>query len=214
MGRGSQSGARTLVTQGTVDMFAKYTVLPFISVCLLLAGSQVKVLLAPEPVKELPPTTGLHKLTSVSASQAASLCRADEQILFSCKVADARKLVSVCGSKWLDAKRGYVQYRFGRVGALELEFPRGREATQGAFRYMHYFRAQVDRTELSFENGGYRYVLYDYYEGDVRPAIKEAGVRVSPPGGEQEAVEIKCRGGAVSRLGVLSSVVPNDEEGE
>jgi hypothetical protein len=142
------------------------------------------------------------------------LCRADEQVLFSCKVADGSKFASVCGSKRLDAKLGYVQYRFGKVGALELEFPQGIEGTQREFRYAHYFRARVDRTELSFERGGYRYSLYDYYEGDVKPVVEEAGVRVTPPGGEQKAVELRCRGRVVSRLGVLSSVVPIDEDSE
>ena len=193
-----------------VSITIKHTRFPLLLICLLLAAPQVKVSPAPKRVQEQPPTLRPRKSTSVRASRATSLCRADEQTLFSCKVADT-KFASVCGSRRLDAKRGYVQYRFGRVGALEFEFPRAREATQRAFRYAHYFRARVDRTELSFESGGYSYVLYDYYEGDVRPVIKEAGVRVSAPGGGQEAVEIRCRSGVVSRLGLLSSVVPGED---
>ena len=176
----------------------KLATLVILAACALLAGARANAPLNPEPAPR-PPT---------------SLCRAGEQVLFSCKVADGPKFVSVCGSNRLDAKRGYVQYRFGRVGALELEYPQGLEETQRAFRYAHYFRAQVDRTELSFERGGYKYALYDYYEGDVRPVIAEAGVRVTRPGGEGEAVEIKCRGRATSRLGLLSDVVPVEEGGE
>lgn len=134
--------------------------------------------------------------------------------VFSCKVADGPKFASVCGSRLLDAERGYVQYRFGRSGAPELQFPQGRVETQKAFRYAHYFRARVDRTELSFERGGYKYSLYDYYEGDVKPVVSEAGVRVIQAGGGRGAVELRCRGRAVSRLGVLSSVVPNDTDSE
>lgn len=154
----------------------------------------------------------LHRLKGISPPPIGSLCRRDEQILFSCKVADGTKFASLCGSRSLDAKRGYVQYRFGTARALELIFPQDLKGTQNAFRYLHYFRAQVDRTEVSFESGGYRYALYDYYEGDVRPVISGAGIRVTPPG--REPVEIKCRGKVVNRLGVLSDVVPNDESDE
>jgi len=161
-----------------------------------------------------PPVLRLRKPGNASRQPATSLCRIDEQVLFSCKVADGSKLISLCGSRQLVAKTGYVQYRFGKVGALELQFPQKLEDTQAAFRYAHYFRAQVDRTELRFENGAYKYALYDYYEGDVRPEIKAAGVRVTPPGKERGEVEIKCRGRAVSHLGVLSSVVPTAEDSE
>jgi hypothetical protein len=35
----------------------------------------------------------------------------------------------------------------------------------------------VDRTEVTFHNQNYTYVLFSYYENDINPPIKEAGVR-------------------------------------
>lgn len=191
-----------------------YSIVLLLAFCALLVGAQAKAPLTPRPAVPSSPAMSGREAGGGGRPQANSLCRADEQVLFSCRVGDGPKLASVCGSRRLDAKQGYVQYRFGRAGALELEFPQEREGTQGAFRYAHYFRARVDRTELSFERGGYRYALYHYYEGDVRPAAEEAGVRVSRPGGAGEATEIRCRGRAINRLGILSSVVPNDEDSE
>jgi len=138
-----------------------------------------------------------------------TLCRGEEQIFFSCPVAASAKIVSLCGSKTIDARRGYLQYRFGRGGALELQYPRERANTQRVFRYAHYFRAQVDRTEITFDNQDFRYVVFDYYEGDVRPGIKEAGVRVTRHRSEQETV-LKCSDNPISRLGNLESIIPRD----
>jgi hypothetical protein len=36
----------------------------------------------------------------------------------------------------------------------------------------------MDHTEISFDSQGYRYTIYDYYEGDAKPAMAVAGVRV------------------------------------
>src|SRR5712691_7480717 len=79
-----------------------------------------------------------------SALQANSLCAKDEHIIFSCAVKRTAKLpakiVSLCASRDLDKERGYLQYRFGLPGKVELEFPKGRQGTQQQFRYSHYLR--------------------------------------------------------------------------
>lgn len=141
-----------------------------------------------------------------------SLCRAEEQIFFSCPVTRSSKLISLCGSKSLDARRGYLQYRLGRPGAVELQFPRDRANTQRVFRHAHYFRAQVDRTEVTFDNEGYRYVVFDYYEGDIKPAVRESGVRVRRHGANTNETELTCDGKPTSKLGGLESIVPRDND--
>jgi hypothetical protein len=117
--------------------------------------------------------------TVQSDSLAMSLCRSEEQIFFSCPIEASVKTVSLCGSRTIDSRRGYIQYRFGRAGAVELQFPRDRANTQRVFRYAKYFRAEVERIEITFDAEDYRYVLFDYY-GDVKPAIRKAGVRITP----------------------------------
>ena len=164
-------------------------------------------------------TVGFTVIGSPLSSQARaeppavpSLCRNEEQIIFSCAVARSPRIVSICGSKLLDHRNGYLQYRFGRVGAVELQFPRDRANTQIAFRYAHYFRAQVDRTEITFHNQNYTYVLFSYYENDINPPIKEAGVRVTRHNSDGTEAELKCRENPVSHIGVLESVIPRDND--
>jgi hypothetical protein len=105
-----------------------------------------------------------------------------------------------------------LQYRFGRAGEIELEFPKGRQNTKGMFRYAHYIRPRVDRSEVTFENDGYEYALFDYYEGEGGPAASEKGVRVTSPGNKPKEVVLRCLGAATSNLGALSEVIPCDKE--
>jgi hypothetical protein len=141
-----------------------------------------------------------------------TLCRAEEQNFFTCIVTGSAKVISLCGSKSLDARRGYLQYRFGKPGAVELQYPRDRANTQRVFRYAHYIRAQVDRAEITFDNEGYSYVIFDYYEGDIKPSVRESGVRIRRHGPNTKETELTCDGKPTSKLGSLESIVPRDND--
>lgn len=156
--------------------------------------------------------TGVLFLCAVSPAMAASsLCDgATEQVIFSCKVKRGAKMVSVCASKLLSDKAGYVQYRFGVPGKVELEFPADRKGSQKLFSYAHYFRFQVDRSQLSFENGGYAYAIYDDYEGDSGPPTTSVGLTVTAPGGKEQ--NLPCAAPVTNHLGKLESVVACDGE--
>lgn len=155
---------------------------------------------------------GYGSAAAQSKAPTLSLCRGDEQVLFNCVVAGSTKLISLCAAKSLDHRRGYVQYRYGKPGAVERQFPQARANTQLGFRYARYFRAQVDRTEISFDNHGYRYTIFDYYEGDVTPAMAVAGVRIGKHGAEGRETELQCRGKPTSKLGSLETVIPRDQD--
>jgi len=135
----------------------------------------------------------LQPQATLSAGQAAlqndssSLCRAEEQIIFSCAVAPGARTVSLCASRILDHRRGYLQYRYGKPGVVEQQFPRERANTQMAFRYAHYVRAQAERSEITFDHNDYRYVIFDYYEGDSQRPMRQAGVAVQRHGNRQNA---------------------------
>src|SRR5258708_10855373 len=113
-------------------------------------------------------TAGANRLLSAAPTaspepgvpQLNTLCAKDERGIFSCPVKRAAKIVSVCASKDLTNDHGYLQYRFGLPGEIELEFPRDRKGTQEKFHYTHYFRAQVDLTEISFTIEGYEYSVF------------------------------------------------------
>jgi hypothetical protein len=147
----------------------------------------------------------------LSALQPNSLCARDERIIFSCPVKRAAKIVSVCASKDLTSERGYLQYRFGLPGKIELEFPKERSGTQEKFHYTHYFRAQFDLTEINFTIDGYEYQVFDDYNGEEKPAVSSQGVSVTAPGKPKE-VSFVCRTKPKADYSTLQDVLPHDQE--
>ena len=141
--------------------------------------------------------------------QAGSLCESAEKIVFSCAVGKTSKIVSLCSSKDLTKEKGYLQYRFGLPGKIELEFPKQREQTQAAFKYSHYFRAQFDQTEISFTSDGFEYAIFDDYNGEQKPAQHDQGIRITAPGGKETT--LNCRGKAKAQYGDLAEVYPEPE---
>ena len=150
--------------------------------------------------------TGTTPAMNVPQLQAGSLCGKEEKIVFNCTTAKTAKIVSLCSSKELTKDKGYLQYRFGLPGKIELEFPQQRENTQTAFKYSHYFRAQFDQTEISFTSGGYEYAIFDDYNGEQKPVRHEQGIKITPPNGKE--VTLTCRGKAKAQYGDLAEVFP------
>lgn len=149
-------------------------------------------------------------LAAGQALQPNSLCARDERIIFSCPVKKPLKIVSLCASKNLSAEQGYLQYRFGLPGKVELEFPKERTGTQQKFQYTHYFRAQVDLTEISFSNNGYEYQITDDYNGEEKPAQSIQGIMVTAPGKPKE-VSLACRTKPKADYSDLQAVLPNGQ---
>ena len=141
-----------------------------------------------------------------------TLCQKDERVLFSCPVRGGMKFVSLCSSRELSEKEGYLQYRFGRAGNVELEFPAQRVHTQTMFRYSYYFRYQVERTTVSFNKHGYIYTIFDDYEGDSKPKMHQRGVQVTPPIAGQKVTTLMCYGATIGNLSDLKSIVPCDKD--
>ena len=148
-------------------------------------------------------------LMTVAPPQPRSLCNTDERIVFNCTTKQSEKIVSVCASRSLTKDKGYIQYRFGIPGKIELEFPQTRAQTQQAFKYSHYFRAQFDQTEISFTSNGYEYSIFDDYNGEERPARSEQGVRVTPPNNGKE-VTLSCRSRAKADYSNLGDVLATE----
>jgi len=152
---------------------------------------------------------------AASIVQTPSHCGASETIIFSCRVKGSPKILSLCSSKHLSKNAGYLQYRFGRPGAVELTFPEDKRNSQAQFLYERYFRFQVDRTEVSFKNGEYKYSIYDAYEGEEKPARTYRGVSIEYEGGGGKTVEshdLNCTGPVISQLQKLQEVIPCDKD--
>jgi len=141
--------------------------------------------------------------------QTSSLCGKGEKVVFSCALKSSTKTVSLCASDKLTKSEGYLQYRFGLPGKIELEYPKDRSKPDQAFHYNHYFRAQVDLTEISFSIDNYTYTVFDSYNGEEKPAISEEGLTVTRPNSEKD-VTYACRGRAKVDFGAISQILTND----
>lgn len=157
------------------------------------------------------PVNSNSETRAFTAAPSRTLCTRDERVIFSCPVKKPAKIVSVCASKDLTRDRGYLQYRFGLPGKVELEFPKDRKGTQQKFQYTHYFRARVDLTEINFTIDGYQYQVFDTYQGEEKPAISEQGVSVTAPGKPKE-VSFVCRTKPKADYADLQAVIGSDQE--
>jgi len=150
-----------------------------------------------------------------SFSFGSSHCTSNETIYFTCNSGKNNKTLSLCGSKNLNTRESYLNYRFGKLNKIEMNFPESKKDSLNQFFYAYYFRAQVDRSEINFENKGTKYSLFKYYENEEIPGfppepIDESGVSVKPNGGKQ--IEIKCHGKVEHRLYELRKFIPCDKE--
>ena len=137
-----------------------------------------------------------------------SLCTKDEKVVFSCSLRRSTKIVSLCSSQKLTKDAGYLQYRFGTPGKIELEFPDVRDESRKAFKYSHYFRAKVDSTEVSFSRSGYTYAVFDEYNGEEKPVVSEQGLTVTAENSKKE-VKYLCRIKPTADYGALPEVFEN-----
>lgn len=66
-------------------------------------------------------------------------------------------------------RTGYIVYRFGRPGKIELVYPTDRTNSWKSFDYAYYFRGGgaandgLDLNYLSFTNHGWKYTVYEEY---------------------------------------------------
>lgn len=108
-----------------------------------------------------------------------SLCQADERAWFSCET-QSGKLISFCGSPDLKAKKAYVQYRFGRRGAVELEWPARQSLRRDRLRLNGSLRGPCD--DIFFIRGKHRYDVLICLKSEV-VGSKRTGRKVAGPAG-------------------------------
>lgn len=151
-------------------------------------------------------------LLPLAASAGNSLCAPNEQVLFSCPAGKAGRMLSLCASSRLERGTGYLQYRYGTIGNVEFTYPESATGSQEKFRYAHYFRFQNDRTQVSFANRGFNYVIFTSHDGEARPEIEEQGVLVSSTTQPEQEKRIPCKRPATETLARLAAILPCDEE--
>lgn len=154
---------------------------------------------------------GFAAENAAAQKKAKSLCQADEQTIWSCQTTK-NKLASVCASKDLTEDKGFVQYRFGVLGKVELEFPKDRKDSQKAFKYSRYTRPLVTMLTLSFENNGVLYEIHDDDNSEEKPPVRAASIDISSFGQSGAIPSIVCKLPTLGSLMKLEDVVPRNEE--
>lgn len=87
-----------------------------------------------------------------------SHCSKNEKVVFSCKL--SKKVVSICASEDLSSTSGYMQYRFGKVGAPELGISRLNEHPLKLVEVETYQAASGLSGSISFKEAEYSYTVY------------------------------------------------------
>lgn len=128
---------------------------------LALGGGSAAAMAQADPDLPRAPSAG----SPASEWPGPTLCESGENVLWSCSIKGG-KTISVCASRRISATEGYIQYRMGKPGKLELAYPASRVHPRGRFEYRLYIQGN---TSLSFRNGGYEYSLVD----DLRSAEDE-----------------------------------------
>jgi hypothetical protein len=134
---------------------------------------------------------------SVPAQAAASptLCESGEEVLFSCST--GKKVISICASKDLAREHGYMQYRFGLPGKVELSVPSDRSMPAAN---------SIVSGSLMFSGGGGAYLRFNAagYDYVVYTAIgkgwgEKDGVAIERGG--KPLAHVSCTDVPVSKLG-------------
>ena len=131
--------------------------------------------------------------------------------MFSCRVR-TDKWVALCASPKLSIASGYLQYRFGKPNALDLEFPLERDdSSRMRFSYNRYTRPHVTKITVSFEREGWTYTLFDDRDSEFGRVQRLQGVRVKRSGTITPERPLVCEAGTVNRLMALEPILPCDE---
>ena len=102
---------------------------------------------------------GISSLVAMPLWASNSHCKIDEKIIFSCLLKKNKKIVSICASNNFSAHDGYLQYRFGKKGKIELVLPVSESSSQ-AIQAKSLMFSGGGGGYLRFINEPYHYVVY------------------------------------------------------
>lgn len=139
----------------------------------------------------------LTLLVTLSVTAQVKYVLPNEAVVFSFTAANGKKAVVV-----RDKKFGYIAYRYGTDKKIELDYPREKnKSSWDKFSYAYYHRgggkrnSGMDIENLMFENGGYKYVIYNNYSAgdDISPAESRAGIILEKIDSGKQVKDIKAK---------------------
>ena len=131
----------------------------------------------PPDVQQRPPQDGALPLRG-------SLCLSGEQTLFSCMVEGSR-LASLCGGG--GEPISWLQFRLGRMDAMDMRVPQGQEGSLEAFRYGRHTRPMATQLGVKVSTGRMTVELSeDFVDGE-----QAQGVVITAPSGAETVLPCK-----------------------
>ena len=94
----------------------------------------------------------------LQSGQDGTLCSAEEDIYFSCPLTGG-KTVSVCAQGNDKPTAGYVQYRYGVPGKIEMLYPQKSVPPKGKFFVVDASEGSVNLNNIKFKKGPYTYLV-------------------------------------------------------
>ena len=88
----------------------------------------------------------------------ASLCKADEAIIFSCST--GAHVASICATKNISKSQGSMQYRYGKGDKLDLVYPDPAGKPADVFTSGTLMFSGGGGAYLRFDNGAFRYTVF------------------------------------------------------
>ena len=157
----------------------------------------------------------LITIMATNFARAADLCNSGEVTVFSCQLKENKKFVSLCSSKELSAKTGYLQYRYGYLGKVELKYPSDAAGSQAAFGYDSYSRSDLNTFILGFSISNYRYEISETTECGQDDGTTLRALLVSSQD-KKHNLKLTCLDNAnlTSNISTLEDVVPCDKAHE
>ncbi|MBI4239000.1 MAG: hypothetical protein HY696_11395 [Deltaproteobacteria bacterium] len=140
------------------------------------------------------------------AASVDTWCRPPEATYFSCTIVGSGKVVALCGTRQRESLTA-LQYRFGKLGHLELTFPTAHGTPSAHFRLSRYTRYQVTYLTVAFDNGDYTYELFSDYNGEGERPEQQRGIRVRHRRAHR-TTEYTCQPPVEDRLGELDRWLP------
>ena len=124
--------------------------------------------------------------TAAVAAPPASHCTASEDTLFTCRMGS--KTLSFCAAKASDTVApAWIQYRFGRVGAVELVYPAEKASPVGHFRYSTERGGRWVAAVVQFSSNDFSYVLNAYGNSNIPES--NASLLVVRPNGARKVLQ-------------------------
>lgn len=112
---------------------------------------------------------------------AKSHCEPTEQVIFSCRV--GQKIASLCASKRLTHTEGYVQYRYGPPGKIEIDVPGRSLAERARITVLRSPPSNANALAMGVESGGATYYVFSSesvgsVSDGMRSWVYDSGVEV------------------------------------